>query len=97
MRHKHRGKTCKTRQMKKKKKRQHGMPNVNTLLREFDEGDKVHIIWDSSFTSGEPFRRFVGKTGTVLSKQGACYLVKIKDMRAEKKLILHPAHIRKSG
>jgi len=70
------------------------MANVNTLLREYDTGDKVHIVWDSSFNGGEPYRRFVGKTGTVTKKQGSCYLVRIKDMRATKQIILHPAHMR---
>ena len=70
------------------------MPNVNTLLQEFDGGDEVHVIWNSSITSGVPFRRFVGKTGKVIRKQGKCYLVKIKDMRATKEILLHPAHMK---
>ena len=94
-RHKHIGKGCKTRDRRKKSKRQKGMPNVNTLLREFTTGEEVHIIWNSSLKSGAPFRRFVGKTGKIMKKQGACYLVKFKDMRASKEILLHPAHMKR--
>jgi len=94
-RHKHRGVGYHTRDLRRKKKSQKGMPNVNTMLQNFDEGDEVHVIWNSSITSAAPFRRFVGKTGKVMRKQGSCYIVKIKDMRAAKELILHPAHMKR--
>jgi large subunit ribosomal protein L21e len=92
--HKHRGKLCGTRQKFKKNKRAKGKPPVNRMLQEFHIGDRVHVHVDSSVHTGMPFRRFIGKTGTIFGKQGTCYFVKIHDARAEKNILVHPIHLK---
>jgi large subunit ribosomal protein L21e len=91
---KHKGKRHKTRQKLRKHKREKGMPTVNTLLREYKEGDRVHIEINPSIHSAMPHRRFHGRTGTVQGRRGDCYLVKVKNMNALRTIIVHPAHIK---
>lgn len=94
VKYKHKGKRSKTRHKMRKSVRQKGHPPVNVMLQEFNTGDMVHIAVNPSVHSGMPFRRFHGKTGTVEGKKGKCYIVGIKDMRAKKSIIVHPAHLK---
>ena len=41
------------------------------------------------------FRRFHGKAGKVTRKLGSCYEVTINDLGKEKRLIVHPVHLRR--
>lgn len=91
---KHRGKRSKTRSKYRKHKREKGRPTVNKMLQTFHIGDRVHVLVDPSLHKGMPFRRFIGKTGTVIGRQGACYFVKIPDMHSEKVILVHPAHLK---
>ena len=96
VRHKHRGRGYRKRDVTRKKKREKGVPNVNIMLQKFSPGDQIHVTLSSSVASASPHRRFVGKTGKVIRKQGRfCYIVGIKDMRAKKEIILHAAHMKK--
>lgn len=92
---KHKGPRAKTRKSLKKKTRERGMPNINDVLKEFKEGEKVHIKPNSAVTSGMPYKRFFGKTGEIVGKQGRCYMVAVKDEGATKKQIIHPVHLKK--
>jgi large subunit ribosomal protein L21e len=94
VKYKHRGKRSKTRKVLSKRVRQKGMPSPQIMLQKFKVGQRVHVVIDPSVHYGMPFRRFNGKTGVVEKQQGGCYLVKIKDMRAEKTVLAHPAHLR---
>lgn len=67
---------------------------VNKMLQEIPEGSKVDVHIDSSVHSGLPDKRFKGKTGTVVGKQGSAFLVVLKDGNKEKKLVVGPAHLR---
>lgn len=92
---KHRGKRSKTRHKFKKSVRQKGLPSINVLLQKFDKGDRVHVKVNPSIHSAMPQKRFDGKTGVVTGKRGDCYLVKVKNIRAERIIIVHPAHLKK--
>ena len=92
VKHKHHGRRNKSRYKSKKWKGE--KTTITKVLKEFNVGDRVHIVFDPSFHSGMPYRRFIGKTGIVTGKQGTCYLVKIRDMRAEKQALIHPAHLK---
>lgn len=94
VKYKHRGKRSKSRKVLSKRVRAKGMPAPAVMLQKFKTGERVHIIIDPSVHYGMPFRRFNGKTGVVEGQQGGCYLVKIKDMRADKLVLTHPAHLR---
>lgn len=90
---KNHGKQSKTRYKTTKRKRERGLVAVTLMLKEFRIGDRVHVRHSPSVRGGAPFRRFVGKTGVVVGRQGVCYLVKIQDQHAEKQAVIHPAHL----
>lgn len=85
------GKRAKTRSQMKRR-----MSNltVNKLLQEFDSGSKVVIDTDPSVHSGMPFRRYHGKIGKVLGKQGNAFKVEVSSKTTKKELVLHPAHLK---
>lgn len=91
---KHRGKRSKTRRKLRKKVRQRGHPNPNVYLKQFEVGQKVHIDIDPSVHDGMPHRRFDGRTGEIVGRRGECYLVLVPDMAAQKRIIVHPAHLK---
>jgi large subunit ribosomal protein L21e len=41
-----------------------------------------------------PFKRFFGRTGTVIDKRGKSYIIKIKDGKKEKNIISRPEHLK---
>jgi large subunit ribosomal protein L21e len=85
------GKRAKTRRLFKRKT---SKPTVNTLLQEFNVGDKVVIKVNPSIHSGMPFRRFHGKTGVVKRLQGKCYVVEVMDGNLKKNVIVGAAHLK---
>ncbi len=95
VKYKHKGPRSKTRGKMSKSPRERGMPNVNSFLKSFEIGDRVHIKPEPSVHSGLPHRRFHGRTGEVVGVQGACYIVRVRDMNARKNIIVHPVHLQK--
>ena len=95
VKYKHKGPRSKTRGKYSKSHRQRGMPNVNSFLKKFEVGDKVHIIVEPSVHHGLPHRRFHGRTGEVMGTQGSCYKVRVSDMGAQKEVLVHPVHLKK--
>ena len=72
-----------------------GKLSLRRYLAKFSEGDKVVLKLDPTVNEGTFHARFIGKAGTVESKRGACYMVRIKDINKSKTLIVHPIHLRK--
>ena len=72
------------------------MRPLDYLLHDFNEGDVVDIILDPSEHKGMPHRRFHGKTGKILRKQGKAYVVNIKQGNAIKQIIAKKEHLRLS-
>lgn len=85
----------KTRHKYGKKKKEKGKISLRAYLQKFKKGDKVNLNVESAVQKGMYFRRFVGKVGEIDSKQGRCYKIKIKDKGKEKKIIVHPVHLRR--
>ena len=85
----------KTRHLKKKHVRKKGKLSITQYFQEFNPGDKVVLVYEPSVHEGLYHRRFYGKVGQVIAKQGKCYVVKINDFNREKKLIVHPVHLKK--
>ncbi|MFG1519291.1 MAG: 50S ribosomal protein L21e [Thermoplasmataceae archaeon] len=79
----------------RRKIKERGLPTVNELMKSFEVGDKASIVINSSIHKGMPFHNFHGYTGTVVKKQGECYLVSINVGSVEKKILAGPAHLRK--
>jgi large subunit ribosomal protein L21e len=91
--YKHHGKKSKTRYKTTKRKRERGRTPLTSVLRRFSIGEKVHVGFNPNIYEGVPFRRFIGKTGIIIGKRGSCYMIKIRDVSAEKKILVHPAHL----
>jgi large subunit ribosomal protein L21e len=84
-----------TRGVYRKKVRQRGLPGLSRFMIEYDVGDKVNIVGDSSFQKGGlPHRRFWGRTGIITEKRGRCYEVEVKFGKKIKKIYLSKAHMR---
>jgi len=86
----------KTRQKFKLHYRQRGKLPLSQYFQEFKEGDKVNLKINSSVQTGQFFPRFHGLTGTVTGRRGFCYEVMIYDRDKEKKLFVHPIHLKKT-
>ncbi len=85
----------KSRHILRKKTRERGLSSITRSLREFKEGESVHIILDPSVQKGMPHIRFHGYTGKIKGKQGEAYLVGIRDGKKQKILIVRPEHLRR--
>jgi large subunit ribosomal protein L21e len=65
----------------------------NKLLMDYPIGSKVDIKIDWSVKAGRPHRRYHGLTGTVVGKQGNCFVVEVYKLNKKMKVIAGPAHI----
>jgi large subunit ribosomal protein L21e len=93
----HKGYRNKTRRTHKKNIRKRGLGSIEKYLIDFEVGEKVDIITDSSVHKrGMPHRRFHGRTATVIGKRGRCYEVEVKLGNSKKTLIAGIEHLRKS-
>ena len=80
--------------MKKKKIRTKGKIPFSKYFQEFEKGDKIAVVRELSVKSSFPLR-IQGRTGVVENKRGRAYLVKINDLKKEKKFIMEPIHLKK--
>ncbi len=90
----HFGQRKKTRYKFKKDLRKRGMAPVTSIIQEFEEGQKVHIVVDSSVQKGMPHRRFHGRTGQIIGKQGRAWVLEINDGRSIKTVVARPQHLK---
>ena len=74
--------------------RSRGTSPPQQAVKQFDDGDKVHLSLDPSVQKGRFHPRFNGLTGTVVGKQGQAYQVEIVDGGKTKKLIAKSAHLK---
>jgi large subunit ribosomal protein L21e len=85
----------KTRQKYKKNYKESGKISQRRYLQVLVAGDKVSLSSEPAVQKGMYHRRFHGKVGTVSKRLGRCYEVVIYDHDKEKRLIVHPVHLRK--
>ena len=78
----------------RKRLRQKGKLGLSRAFADINEGDKVALVSDLSFSRGFP-ERFQGKTGTVIGKQGKAIIVSVYDGKREKKFIVQRIHLKK--
>lgn len=83
-----------TRNKLKNDARSRGISPPQQAVKQFDEGDSVHLSLDPSTQEGRFHPRFNGKTGTVVGTQGRAYQVEVGDGGSQKKLIIKPAHLK---
>jgi large subunit ribosomal protein L21e len=73
--------------------RDRGSSPPQQSVKEFEEGETIHLKIDPSIQEGRFHPRFNGQTGTVIDQQGAAYRVSITDGGKEKTIIAKPAHL----
>lgn len=86
----------KTRYKFRKEKRNKGKISITRYFQSFSIGDRVHLIVEPAIQKGMYSPNFIGKSGIIKGKRGRCYEVAINDFDKEKKLIIHPIHLRKA-
>ena len=86
----------KTRYKFRKEKKNKGKISITRYLQSFSIGDRVYLTVEPAIQKGMYFPRFMGNSGIIKSKRGKCYEVVIDDSGKEKKLIVHPIHLRKA-
>lgn len=67
---------------------------ITKYLQEFELGSRVVIKPTPSSHKGMPFKRFFGLSGIVIDKKGKSYIIKIKDGKKEKNIIVRPEHMK---
>ena len=67
----------KSRHILRKKPRKRGKSSITRALQQYEEGDSVNIVIDSSIHKGMPHIRFHGQTGKIEGKQGESYIIGI--------------------
>ena len=85
----------KTRQKFRRRAQEKGKVSIRDYLQQFNVGEKVVLLANSSVHQGMYFRRFHAKTGIIQKKRGSCYEVKVLDGKKEKITIVHPVHLHK--
>lgn len=90
-----RGIRSKSRHVLRKKPRERGVSSITRALQEFEEGESVSVVIDSSVHKGMPHPRFQGYTGKIKGKQGGAYLVGINVGKKHKTLVVRSEHLRR--
>lgn len=85
----------KTRSKLCKSVRQKGKISLTKFFTTFKPGDRVCLLAEPGYQNGMYKMRFYGKYATVKGVQGRCYLVDVMDGSKQKRLIVHPVHLRK--
>ncbi len=85
----------KTRQKLKRHYRERGKLSLSQYFQELKAGDTVNLKINSLVQKGQFPPTFHGLTGVVSGKQGRCYEVTLHDRNKEKKVFVHPIHLKK--
>ena len=86
----------KTRYKFTKEKRQRGKISMTKYFQAFSAGDRVLLDVEPAVQKGMYHPQFMGKAGVVKGQRGRCYVVTINDLGKEKKLIVHPVHLKRA-
>lgn len=88
------GNRRKTRHVFQTSVREKGKLSIRRYLQDFKAGQRVILKAQPIMQKGLYFRRFHGRSGIVLAKQGNCYKVEVQDADTTKVIIVHPAHLK---
>ena len=77
-----------------KPKRLRGKVSLTRYFQVYSTGQRVALKAEPSVQSGIYFKRFHGHVGVIGKKLGTCYEVVLKDHGKEKRLIVHPVHMK---
>lgn len=67
---------------------------ITDFVRKFETGQKAALTIDPSSHKGMPFHRFKGLTGTIVGRQGRAYILEVREMGREKKIVTFPEHLK---
>ena len=79
---------------KKKPVRTRGKVQLSRYFQELKDGDYVAISREISIPVNF-MKRLQGTTGIVEGKRGKTYIVKVKEGRKEKRILVEPIHLKK--
>ncbi len=89
------GSRRKTRYKLSRTVKERGKISISALFKTLNMGDIVVLKPNPAIQKGAfPFD-FVGKHGVIIAKKGKCYELVLKDGGKRKRLIVHPAHLKK--
>ncbi len=86
----------KTRYKFTKETRQKGKISLTNYFQSFISGERVCLGMEPAVQKGSYHPRFMGRSGIIGGMRGKCYEVTFNDMGKEKKLIVHPVHLRRA-
>jgi large subunit ribosomal protein L21e len=82
-----------TRRLFKKAPREKGKIRIGKLLYEYQRGNQVVVMIDSSVQKGMPHHRYHGRIGTIINKRGRSYVVNVTQGNAVKEIVVRPEHL----
>ena len=74
--------------------RTRGKLSLSRYFQKLENGDFVAIVREKAVASDFPLR-LQGVTGVVEGKRGKAYIIKIKDGRKEKRILIEAIHLKK--
>lgn len=80
--------------IKRKTLKNKGKIKLSRYFQNFEKGEKVAVIRELALQPRFP-QKLQGRIGTIESKRGSSYILKIKDLNKEKTYIIHPVHLRR--
>lgn len=83
-----------TRSILKKGRLEKSRLNISQIMHEYEEGDRVAIVLDGAQQMGMPHRRFQGRTGFIKARQGAAWVIAVKDGNMQKTVVARPEHLK---
>ena len=82
-----------TRSILRKSKLDRRRIDIRRIMHDYNPGDRVAIVLDGAQQQGMPHRRFQGKVGTIVERQGPAYVVDFYDGNMAKTVIARPEHL----
>lgn len=79
---------------RKKQVRTRGKLQLSKYFQELKEGEFVSVVREPALKASFP-ERLQGRTGSVESRRGKAYVVKMKDQNKEKRFLIEPIHLKK--
>lgn len=67
---------------------------IRRVMHPYNEGDRVAVVLSGWQQRGMPHRRFHGRSGRIVERQGRAWVVAIKDGNMNKTLVARPEHLR---
>ena len=78
----------------RKKIRAKGKLKLSRMFQQLKEGDRVAVVRELAEKASFP-KVLQGRSGTIESKKGRAYIVKIRQGKGEKRFIIKPIHLKK--